>query len=575
MLNLKKIISKKKYRFLYVIFFLLLFNSFLEAISIGILLPFLSFTFNDAGNQNINEYFEFILNFFNLESSSLSFLYILFGIYVFKYIYIFWYSRIQANYLGNLKTELQMRMYGGYLDQPFQFHTNINSSVLIRNITAEISKFINQFLSPLLQIFLHTLMVTFIIIMLLIINYKVTLIVMLIFSVCFLTITLIFSKKLNRIGERHQYHDRFIFQYLRQGLVGMIETKILSLQKLYLDKFFHHTDNIVKLGITRYMIGISPKIFFEFVFLTIIFSAVIFTEKAQNFSTEDVILTLIIYAAAAIRVMPSLGAISQAYYKIKYAGPSTKLIYEEFRSFDENKVKKESFKNDSLKTINFNNSIIIKDMSFSYNDKEVIKNLNFEIKKKENIGIIGGNGSGKSTLLSLICGLLIPTKGTIKIDGLDAGKNFEGYVKLIGYIPQNIHLIDDTIEKNISLGADIFKDKKEKLMSVIKKAQLEKLISTLPEGMDTFIGEHGSKLSGGEKQKIGIARALYRDPEILIFDEVTSAMDLESEKKFVEEINKEYSDKTIIIVSHRLSALKYCKKIFNMDNQSEKLVTKI
>jgi len=547
----------------------MLINSFLEAISIGILLPFLSFTFNDVGNENIIKYFEFILDFFNLESSSLSFLYILFGIYIFKYIYVFLYSRIQAKYLGNLKTELQIRMYGGYLDQPFQFHNNINSSVLIRNITSEISKFINQFLSPILQIFLNTLMIAFIIIMLLIINFKVTIIVMLIFSVCFLIITLIFSKKLNKIGERHQHHDRFILQYLRQGLVGMIETKILSLQKLYLDKFFYHTNNIVKLGVTRYMIGISPKIFYEFIFLTAIFSAVIFTEKSQNFSTEDVILTLIIYAAAAIRVMPSLGAISQAYYKIKYAGPSTKLIYEEFRSFDENKAKKESFKNDSLKKINFSNSIIIKDMSFSYNDKEVIKYLNFEIKKKENIGIIGRNGSGKSTLLSLICGLLIPTKGTIKIDELDVGKNFDEYIKLIGYIPQNIHLIDDTIEKNISLGADIFKDKKEKLMSVIKKAQIEKLISTLPKGMDTFIGEHGSNLSGGEKQKIGIARALYRDPEILIFDEVTSAMDLESEKKFVEEINKEYSDKTTIIVSHRLSALKYCKKIFNMDNQFE------
>ena len=547
----------------------MLINSFLEAISIGILLPFLSFTFNDVGNENIIKYFEFILDFFNLESSSLSFLYILFGIYIFKYIYVFLYSRIQAKYLGNLKTELQIRMYGGYLDQPFQFHNNINSSVLIRNITSEISKFINQFLSPILQIFLNTLMIAFIIIMLLIINFKVTIIVMLIFSVCFLIITLIFSKKLNKIGERHQHHDRFILQYLRQGLVGMIETKILSLQKLYLDKFFYHTNNIVKLGVTRYMIGISPKIFYEFIFLTAIFSAVIFTEKSQNFSTEDVILTLIIYAAAAIRVMPSLGAISQAYYKIKYAGPSTKLIYEEFRSFDENKAKKESFKNDSLKKINFSNSIIIKDMSFSYNDKEVIKYLNFEIKKKENIGIIGRNGSGKSTLLSLICGLLIPTKGTIKIDELDVGKNFDEYIKLIGYIPQNIHLIDDTIEKNISLGADIFKDKKEKLMSVIKKAQIEELISTLPKGMDTFIGEHGSNLSGGEKQKIGIARALYRDPEILIFDEVTSAMDLESEKKFVEEINKEYSDKTTIIVSHRLSALKYCKKIFNMDNQFE------
>ena len=189
--------------------------------------------------------------------------------------------------------------------------------------------------------------------------------------------------------------------------------------------------------------------------------------------------------------------------------------------------------------------------------------------KKENIGIVGGNGSGKSTLLSLICGLLKPINGSIKIDNLDVGEHFDAYIKLIGYIPQNIHLIDDTIEKNISLGSEITKNNKEKIMSVIKKAQLEKLILTLPDGIDTHVGEDGSNLSGGERQKIGIARALYRNPEILVFDEVTSAMDLETEKIFIDEINKEYSDKTIIIVSHRLSALKYCKKIFNMDNKTE------
>ena len=570
MSTLKKILPKKQYNFLYVLFFLMIINSFLEALSIGILIPFLSFVFNDVNAGDISKYFEFLLDFFNLENSSLSFLYILFGIYILKYIYIFSYSKIQAKYLGNLKTDLQSRMFKGYLTQPFQFHASVNSSTLIRNITSEISKFINHYLGPLFQILLNILMTLFIIIALLIINFKATIIVMLIFLVCLSITTLIFGKKLKKIGVSNQYHDRFILQYLRQGLVGMIETKILSLQKIYAERFFFHADAIVKLGISRYMIGIFPKIFFEFVFLTIIFSVVLIAENTQTFSIQDIFLTLIIYAAAAIRIMPSLGAIAQAYQKMKYANPSVKLIFEEFESFRQNKIKDEKFKKTSLKKINFSKSIILKDLSFSYNkDKEVIKDINFEIPKKENVGIIGSNGSGKSTLLSLICGLLTPTKGSVKIDELDIEKNFDAYIKLIGYIPQNIHLIDDTIEKNISFGANVPEGSKEKLMSVIKKAQLEKLISTLPEGVNTFVGEDGSNLSGGERQKISIARALYRDPEILIFDEVTSAMDLESEKFFIEEINEVYSDKTIIIVSHRLSALKYCKKIFNMDNKKE------
>ena len=461
-------------------------------------------------------------------------------------------------------------MFKGYIDKSFEFHTTVNSSLLIRNVTTEVAKFTNQYLSPIFQICLNALMTIFIIIALLLLNTKVTVVIMIIFSFCILITTLLFSKKLKNIGKSHQYHDRFILQYLRQGLVGMIETKMLSLKKIYTEKFLYHSDGVIKLGIARYMIGIFPKIFFEFVFLSMIFGTIIYAEKTQIMSLQDIFLSLIVYAAAAIRVMPSLGAIAQAYQKIKYASPSAELIFEEFESFKKDKMKNGELKNPDTKKIDFNKSIIIKDLSFSYsNNKEVIKNLNFEIHKKENIGIIGSNGSGKSTLLSLICGLLEPSKGSVKVDTIDVGKNFEAYIKLIGYIPQNIHLIDDTIEKNISYGCEIFENNKEKMMSVIKRAQIGKLISTLPDGLNTLVGEDGSSLSGGERQKIGIARALFRNPEILIFDEVTSAMDLESEKKFIEEINKEYSDKTVIIVSHRLSALKYCKKIFNMDNKTE------
>jgi len=461
-------------------------------------------------------------------------------------------------------------MFQGYMDRSYQFHTTVNSSTLISNITSEVSKFTNLYLGPILQIALHTLVTIFIIAALLVVNFKATVIVMIIFLFCLLITTLLFSKKLNKIGELNQHHDRSILRYLRQGMVGMIETKILALQKVYTEKHFLHANNRVKLGITRYMIALFPKIFFEFVFLSIVFALIVFAEITKLISTQDIFLTLVIYAAAAMRVMPSLAAITQAYQKIKYANPSTKLVIDEFESFKQKKIKSIELNKNNFKKINFSKSIIIKDLLFYYNkNKEIIKNVNFEILKKENIGIVGGNGSGKSTLLSLICGLLEPIKGTIKIDDLDVSKNFDAYIKLIGYIPQNIHLIDDTIEKNISLGSEITENNQEKIMSVIKKAQLDKLILTLPDGIDTQVGEDGSNLSGGERQKIGIARALYRDPEILIFDEVTSAMDLETEKTFISEINKEYSDKTIIIVSHRLSALKYCKRIFNMDNKTE------
>ncbi len=568
--TLKKILTTKQYNFLYILFFLMIINSLLEALSIGILIPFLTVIFNDINNGNINQYFENFLGYFNLEKSNLNILYILFIIYVLKYIYIFVYSKIQTTFIGNLKTDLQSKMFQGYMNRSYQFHSKVNSSTLISNISSEVSKFTNLYLGPILQIALHTLVTIFIILALLAVNFKATVIVMIIFLFCLTVTTLSFSKKLSKIGELNQHHDRSILRYMRQGLVGMVETKILSLQKVYTEKHFFHTDNRVKLGITRYMIALFPKIFFEFVFLSIVFALIIFAEITQSISTKDIFLTLVIYAAAAMRVMPSLAAITQAYQKIKYANPSTKLVIEEFESFKEKRIESIKLSKNSFKKINFNKSIIIKDLSFYYNkNKEIIKDVNFEILKKENIGIVGGNGSGKSTLLSLICGLLKPINGSIKIDNLDVGEHFDAYIKLIGYIPQNIHLIDDTIEKNISLGSEITKNNKEKIMSVIKKAQLEKLILTLPDGIDTHVGEDGSNLSGGERQKIGIARALYRNPEILVFDEVTSAMDLETEKIFIDEINKEYSDKTIIIVSHRLSALKYCKKIFNMDNKTE------
>ena len=298
----------------------------------------------------------------------------------------------------------------------------------------------------------------------------------------------------------------------------------------------------------------------ELLFIIIVFSIIAYTHYVGD-SLDKIFSTLIIYATAAFRLMPAMNAISYSYQKIKFSDAAVNSLVDSFDSFI-----KDSTISNSI-NIDFNDSIKIQNLSFCYPGakKNIIHNLSFDIKKGDKIGIIGGNGSGKTTLLSLICGLLEPSNGTINVDDKKIAENLNEWKKKIGYIPQNIYLFDDSLSKNISLAEDI--DLK-KINDVIERSQLKNLIMNLPDGVNTIIGEKGSKLSGGEKQKIAIARVLYRNSEIMLFDEFTSAMDLDSENKFIEEINRKYSEKTIIIVSHRKSALKYCKKIYNMDNQT-------
>lgn len=566
--NLKKIITKKQYNYLFLFLILMFVNALMEFISIGILLPFLTLLFEATQGSNIfQNLFNYFFSMVGIENSISNCIYLMFILFLIKYLFIIVYSKIQVQYLTIVKRDLQTKMFAGYLDRPYQFHVNNNSSKIIRNITTEVAKFSTNYLGPILGLALSILMVFLISLALLFVNFKATLIILFISMVSLLILNLIYSKKLKDNGLKHQHHDRYILQYLRQGLISIIETKTLSLEKIFTEMFFRHQDAVRKIGISRYMMGIVPKIYFEFLFLTIIFSFILYAVN-NNILIDNIIITLTIYAAAAFRILPMFKSIADNLQKIKYAEPTVSLLTNELASIEKNKIDNIKFKSGTLKKIIFNKSISINNLFFSYNtnNREIIKNVNLKILKKEKIGIIGGNGSGKTTLLSLICGLLKPTKGTIKLDDIEILDNFDEYKKLIGYIPQNINLIDDTIEKNITLGIKNSTDYKEKLISAIDRSQLKKLISTLPQGLKTMVGENGVTLSGGEKQKIAIARTLFRESEILIFDEVTSAMDLESEKNFIEEINKVYVDKTIIIVSHRLSALKYCKKIFNMDN---------
>ena len=217
----------------------------------------------------------------------------------------------------------------------------------------------------------------------------------------------------------------------------------------------------------------------------------------------------------------------------------------------------------------FKDKIRINKINFSYQtNKAVLKDINIEIKKNTKVGIIGPSGSGKSTLLDLITGLHSPDKGAIFCDNIDIDTNKPGWQKKLGYVPQTIYLLDDSIKNNIAFGIEEEKINNTKVFESLEKSQLTEFINSLPEKENTIIGNNGIRLSGGQRQRIGIARALYSNPEIIILDEATSSLDMENEKKIMDDIDKFSKNKTIIIITHRLNSVFNCETIYVLNNGS-------
>ena len=273
------------------------------------------------------------------------------------------------------------------------------------------------------------------------------------------------------------------------------------------------------------------------------------------------------FSATFIRLTPSAYRIISSLQRIKFTQKILNSLNKNLEYFDKIKIDKdEKSKRKKIENISIENSIVIKNIKFSYNSKKLFESLDLEIKIGDTIGIFGESGSGKSTFVNLLIGLLKPDKGEILINDKNINSNIYLWRKNIGYVPQNIFLIDDTFKKNISLNFDSKKENLKRLNECLKQSELEKFISSLPNGIDTIVGERGSRISGGQLQRVGIARALYNNPEILIFDESTSALDRETELEIFKNIYKFKDRKTLIIITHKKELLKDCDKIYKLEN---------
>jgi len=562
------LVDNKLKKQLILIYFLSIIGTFLETLGIGIILPILKviiegeeFIKNFSSNYLIiNSFLEYLL-LKNYEELIVFLLLTVILVFLIKTCFFLFLINKQTKLSHMIEYKLAKVFFNHYLNQKYSFHLTRNSSKLFSNITEEIKNFRLNLIDPFLIITTEIIFLTAIAILLIVIEPTASIsVAIFIILISFIYIT--FTKsKISRIAKKRQIHEALKIQHLKQGLNGIKEIKISSKENIFLSIFAKHNLEAVNSRAKLGLWTIIPRYLLEFLTVAgISVLAIFFINKGGDL--KSLLPTLGVFLVATFRLLPSTVKIIQSYGKIRYGEPSADLLKSELdqakNEFYENKVSK------IKKDFHFSR-ITFKNVSFKYpnTNKDILNNFSFEIKKGDKIGVIGNSGSGKSTFIDILTGLIVPTKGEIFLNDRLIELENKNWFNIIGYTPQFIFLSDDTILNNIAFGVE----KKDLNMDKYKKAtelsEIKEFIEGAKLGSDTFIGEFGVRLSGGQRQRIGIARSLYLDPEIIILDESTSAIDLQTEEKIINNINT-LSDKTIIIVSHRLSTLKNCNKIIEI-----------
>lgn len=479
-------------------------------------------------------------------------------IYLVKTFFLIFLSWRQSKFSSELSVTLSREMFLGYLNQPYSFHLQRNSAVLQRNL-AECSN-LSVVSNTIMLLAIELSVVIGIAFMLIVVEPVGAVIITTFLGLSGFLLHKLTKNKLLSWGERRNFHAALSNQHLLQGLGGVKDILLLGREIHFLNAYSEHITSNARIQIKVTTIGLVPRLYLELLAVIGLAALVIFM-VIQGKSPTLLIPTLGIFVAAAFRLIPSANRIIGSMQNLRYAQPMLDVLHDEFIML--RNVKKNS---KAAKKFAFQECTTLKNVSFSYPDTQsrAIADFSLEIQKGESIGFIGSSGSGKSTLIDVILGLLDPQEGKLLIDGKPIKDNLRGWQDQIGYVPQSIYLTDDTLRRNVAFGVPDEQILDLVILKALEDAQLIEFIKSLPEGLDTVVGERGVRLSGGQRQRIGIARALYHEPSVLILDEATSALDTATELGFMDAVNALHGKKTILIVAHRLSTVSQCDRIYKL-----------
>jgi ABC-type multidrug transport system fused ATPase/permease subunit len=560
--------------------FLFLFTSILDAFGIGLVGPFiglatspestfqtpwLNWVYTQSGAQSTGQFIALlgliIIGVFYIKS----FLYFR----VQKYIYSFSFAQ---------QADLRTRLLHAYLTVPYSFHLSRNSAVLIQNILNETHRLCQGFMIPLLNASSNFVVLLILLLLLIKTDAMATLIVLGILLLAFVPYYQSRNKISNWGMEVSKTSDEII-RVVNHSLGGLKETRVIGCEAYFEAQMIRQAERCSKVMESFATFQILPRIAIETLLITFLVGLCsIFLLKQTT--TQNLASVLGVFSMASIRLMPAINQMVASTSAIRNSSFTLDKLYHDLKELEHQGIDKHwrslhsskvgylsGLKDSESHVMPLTEQIILDNVTYRYPGTSdlALKEVSLVLKKGQSIGLIGKSGAGKTTLVDVILGLLLPESGDIIVDGKSIYANLRSWQNLIGYIPQTIFLMDETVEKNVAFGVPQHLIDRKRLSEAIQAAQLTELVEQLPDGLQTVIGERGIRLSGGQRQRIGIARALYHEREILVLDEATAALDNETESLVNESIKSLNGIKTMIIIAHRLSTVEHCDCIYMMD----------
>lgn len=546
-------------------------STFLELLGVSAILPFVE-AVTEPDNLMKKPYIIFLCSMLNIRNSKEVLLMAglaIILIYVFKNLFMMYAYYIQYDFSSKVSMDLSLEMLDAFLKRPYEFFLNVNSSEVLRGCISDVVG-IYTILYSLISLATETLSICIIGIYLIYTDPWIAISVIFLLILILCGMFFVFKPIFKKIGKKYLEVATRKTKEVFQITSGIKDIYVNQRKNIFRDRYATAVNEERKINRIRETLSQCPDRIIEGVCVSGIIGIICIRLMFQDESIITFIPKLAVFAMAAFKVFPSVGKITTRLNTIVFQIPALDNVYENIKESEEYEknqsdyIQKYGTLSETTNAICFQNKISIQNIAWKYCDQKqfVLSNVSLEIYKGQSVGIIGSSGSGKTTLTDIILGLLIPQQGTVLMDGIDIYTIPQQWAKIVGYVPQSIFLMDDTVRNNILFG--LCDENDDRIWSALEKAQLKSFIELLPKGLDTIVGERGVKFSGGQRQRIAIARALYREPEILVLDEATAALDNETEAAVMEAVESLQGKVTLIIIAHRLSTIKNCDVVYEM-----------
>ena len=546
---------------------MMIIGAILEACSISLVIPVIEVVIDENAVEKydiVNKLY-YGLHMQSLKEFALLIMGALILTFVVKNIYLYWQQKFMYRFVYTNQFRTSERMMKNYLRKGYEFYLNADTAVMQRNITSDVNNMYALILS-ILQLVSETIVFVFLLAVLLLSDWMMTAMIAVLLITTLWVIKSVIKPIMHKAGEDNQNYYSGLFKWISQTVQGIKEVKIAGKEQYFTDEYIKCGKGYVD-AVQKYTLYNSiPRLLIETIcIIGMVSYMMVLVATGRDFTQMMPILSA--FSVAAIRLMPCANRINNQLTSIAFYQPFFMGVSDNLQDEISGKNTDMSFAKETDKKLPIHKSISMRDVTYHYPNSDVLifDHADMEIPIGSSVGIVGASGAGKTTVVDILLGLLEVQTGGVYADDVNIKDEYRSWLKNVGYIPQLIFMLDDTILKNVAFGVPEDEIDMNRIWEVLKEAQMDEFVRSLPEGLNTGIGERGIRISGGQRQRLGIARALYYDPEVLILDEATSALDNDTEAAIMDAINSLQGRKTLVIIAHRLQTIEKCDMIYRIE----------